>query len=161
MTACRAGWHNSVTPDREATNSRWFLFCFKCLWPLPQQRVSKCSFCNLLWFHSPHFYINPESEGLNKSEGFTVLQSVCPRPHSIAMSGGLKVASSRTLQAWDHAQDRPRKGCYTEVPDDCVFSLVCTTKENVSCLSGSQLHYRELIAFISSYCSRKDGKLEV
>lgn len=77
MTACRAGWHNSVTPDKAATISRWFLFCFKCLWPLPQQRVSKRSFCNLLWFHSPHFYHNPESEGVNKSEGFTVLQSMC------------------------------------------------------------------------------------
>lgn len=65
MTACRAGWHNSETPDREVTISRGFPFCFKCVWPLPQQlNVSKCSFWNLLLFHSPHFYINPESEGL-------------------------------------------------------------------------------------------------
>lgn len=65
MTACRAGWHNSETPDREVTISRGFPFCFKCVWPLPQQlNVSKCSFWNLLLFNSPHFYINPESEGL-------------------------------------------------------------------------------------------------
>lgn len=116
MTACRAEWHNSVTLDRVPTISRLFLFCFKCLWPLPQQRVTKRSFSNLLWFH---------------------------------------------LQTGGSAQDRPRKGCHTDVPDDRVFSLVCTTKENMSCLSGSQLHYRELIAIISSYCSRKEDKLEV
>lgn len=53
----------------------------------------------------------------------------------------------------------PSERCHTQVPDDHGFGLVCTPKENIYCLSGSQLHYRELIAITSSYCSSRERKL--
>lgn len=104
MTACRAGWHYTETPDREATISRGFPFCFNYVWPLPQQlKVHKCSFWSLLYSTLPTFtlILNLKVSQIwrfhNSAEH--VLTGSVMGHSSIVVSGGLKVASSRTLRA--------------------------------------------------------------
>jgi len=53
----------------------------------------------------------------------------------------------------------PNERYYTQVSDDHGFGLVCTPKENIYCLSGSQLYYGERIATTSSYCTGREHEL--